>query len=259
MENFSSTVALSWREHESFHKAQQLYPFVTNILVPDIAFQLGPYHDQQHSPDNKTPSQRKQQVDFLFLLRRDHESTILSGMFPCWDQTDDDDDDDDDTESVTKGPRQQQQQQQQQQMKEPQNQNVTQVLQDAVSWAIQRVVAATNQSYSYRIVDWPDRMELFHSDNHFFSSTSIQLLGMGQVVICDRLHAAILAYLAGIRFVYVDQITGKITKSLRVAFDDFEDCGSLADQKTMIQNFRFAGANNLTEAITLGSRMLRQL
>jgi exopolysaccharide biosynthesis predicted pyruvyltransferase EpsI len=35
-------VILTWREESSFFRAQELYPFVDNRLIPDIAFMIGP-------------------------------------------------------------------------------------------------------------------------------------------------------------------------------------------------------------------------
>ena len=222
-----STVVLSWRESESFHKAQQLYPYVTNILVPDIAFQLGPYHleDFRSLPPEK-------QVDFLFLLRRDHESTLLPGLLAELEDTNDDDEAD-----------------------TLERQNVTQILHDAVVAAMQG--SATGNPYSYRIVDWPDRLHLFHSDDPYFSKTSIELLSMGHVVICDRLHAAVLAFLSGIPFVYLDQVTGKLSNSLGVAFDTWEGCGTREFQNTTIEVLRYSRAANLTEAIEIGAHLRR--
>ena len=245
-QNFSASVVLSWREHTSFHKAQQLYPYVTNLLVPDIAFQLGPYHIQQKDSD---PASKFEQVDFVFLLRRDHESTILPDLFAGPENADDDDNE---VENENSSQQKQHQQQHEQQ-------NITKILQDVVLSAMQGV--SKNKSFSYQIVDWPDRMRLFSSNTQFFSTDSIKILQMGQVVICDRLHAAILAYLSGIPFVYLDQVTGKITKCLQVAFDTSESCGAAAveDQSSTIETFRYARAENLTEAIRFGARMLRPL
>ena len=39
----ASRVVLTWRERYSYDRARQLLPFVTHLLVPDMAFQLGPY------------------------------------------------------------------------------------------------------------------------------------------------------------------------------------------------------------------------
>lgn len=35
-----SRVILTWREKESYEEAITLYPFVRNVLLPDIAFQV---------------------------------------------------------------------------------------------------------------------------------------------------------------------------------------------------------------------------
>jgi exopolysaccharide biosynthesis predicted pyruvyltransferase EpsI len=179
-----SRVLLCWREVESYQQAELLYPFVTNLLVPDIAFQLGPYD----RPPPTTPT-----LDLVLLLRDDHEST-------------------------QRGYRNK-----------------------AAVRSLLSTIPGANR-LSFRIVDWDDRLELFESDNIFFSETSIQLLSMGRVVICDRLHAAILCYLAGIPFVYLDQVSGKITKSLNVAFDSDPIC---RDSETAMW-FR---AENVTHAL----------
>ncbi len=156
----------TWREHESLERAKQLYPIVNNILMPDIAFQLGPYAAM--------PPKKLKQVDLLIFLRKDHESSIGSlGSAATIDE-------------------------------------------------ILRKIG--KPGITYQMVDWEDRLKLFKSDDIFFTDTSIQLLSLGRVVICDRLHAAVLAYLAGLPFVFIDQKTGKITKTLRVAFESAEDC-----------------------------------
>lgn len=159
-------LAFTWRENESFERASKLYPFVTNVLVPDIAFQLGPYQ--------AIPPPKKDKVDLLIFLRQDHESSV--GYLR--------------SASVVDG-------------------------------ILQKM---GKSDITYKIVDWDDRLKMFKSDDVFFTDTSIQLLSLGRVVICDRLHAAILAYLSGLPFVFIDQNTGKITKTLRVAFESSEDC-----------------------------------
>lgn len=179
-----SRVFLCWREVESYQQAERLYPFVTNMLVPDIAFQLGPYE----RPAATTPT-----LDLVLLLRDDHESTN----------------------------------------QEYRNKAAVRALLSTIPGA---------DRLSFRCVDWDDRLELFDSGNIFFSETSIQLLSMGRVVICDRLHAAILCYLAGIPFVYLDQISGKINKSLSVAFDSDPIC---RDSDAAM----WSRANNVTHAL----------
>jgi exopolysaccharide biosynthesis predicted pyruvyltransferase EpsI len=176
-------VAFTWREVVSHERAVQSFPFVTNVLVPDIAFQLGPYQSMPPVTDVVT--------DLLVLLRNDHESVY----------------------SESRDRR-------------------------AFQWILDSVPGASQLSFS--IVDWNDRLNRFDSDDIFFTDTAIQLLSLGRVVICDRLHAAILAYLADLPFIYLDQETGKITKTFDVAMQSGESC-----QKES----RWARAYNLTDAI----------
>jgi exopolysaccharide biosynthesis predicted pyruvyltransferase EpsI len=51
-------------------------------------------------------------------------------------------------------------------------------------------------SLDFNIVDWNDRLSIFHPAETFFGNTSIELLSLGRVVITDRLNASILAYLS---------------------------------------------------------------
>ena len=63
-------ITLTWRQQNSFDQAQELYPFVNNILVPDVAFMVGPL------PDTDKWSTNKDQYNVLFLLRTDGESIV---------------------------------------------------------------------------------------------------------------------------------------------------------------------------------------
>jgi len=183
----------TWREQASFEKAIQLYPFATNLVVPDIAFQLGPYAAQP-------PSEEEVQfVDLVILLRDDRESAL------------------------------------------PQRDRET------VRRILHELEGGARMSFS--IVDWPDRLDRFNSRDYFFTDTSIQLLRMGRVVLCDRLHAAILAYLSGLPFVFIDQSTGKISKTLRLAFDSWEGC---QDGETAM----WAHADNLKHGLELAVSFL---
>jgi exopolysaccharide biosynthesis predicted pyruvyltransferase EpsI len=189
-----SRVVFSWREHKSYRKALKRYPFVNNIIVPDIAFQLGPYAPMPPKEDDITL------LDIVVLLRDDKESTYM-----------------------------------------PQRNKQ----------AINEILSSVDggDKISFSIVDWEDRLKRFQSMDYFFTDTSIQLLSMGRVVVCDRLHAAILAYLSGIPFVYVNQSTGKIGKTLRVAFDSWDGCDDG-------ESAMWARADNLTHAFELASGFL---
>lgn len=173
-ERLQSRLILTWREQESLDQAQKLYPYVQHTLMPDIAFQLGPYDATALRPAMGGP----RRVDILFFLRADVES-VYQGVR--------------DRESIRKLL---------QSHKDPQK----------------------TAHLSYSIVDWPDRLDRFESKDYYFTETAVQLLDAGKVVICDRLHAAILAYLSGIPFVFVDQVSGKITKSFAVAMDSHKVC-----------------------------------
>lgn len=154
-------VTFTWREKESLDLAKRLYPFVQNLLVPDMAWQLGPFLPIRKSPEKL--------VDILVFLRRDKESKV--------------------------------------------------------NWSnayIQSIMP--NKDLTYRIVDWSDRLGIFGTTDYFFTETAIKQISLGKVVVCDRLHAAILAYLTGIPFVYIDQVSGKISKTFHGSFDQLDDC-----------------------------------
>ena len=55
---------LTWRSQSSYEEGVTLYPYADNPLVPDIAFQLGPY--EAYPP----------QKDLVILLRKDKESIM---------------------------------------------------------------------------------------------------------------------------------------------------------------------------------------
>lgn len=186
-EEASDRIFLTWRERESLAKARKLYPFATNLLLPDIAFQLGPF--AQPTPSESDPPT----VDVLFLLRRDRESRYSQ---------------------------------------ERSRSHIRSLLPDDLTFSI---------------VDWEDRLERFDSTDTLFTTTSIRLLWGGRVLICDRLHAAILAYLAGVPFVYVDPETGKITKTFSVAMTG--ECANGAAG-------RWARATDLPDAIAQAVKFL---
>jgi exopolysaccharide biosynthesis predicted pyruvyltransferase EpsI len=187
-------LVLTWREHESLEWAQTLYPFLTHVLLPDIAFQLGPYQ----ATASKAGMAR---VDLVFLLRDDLESLYAA---------------------VRHRP------------------------------GIRTLLAAQapTRRFTFSIVDWTDRLDRFETTDYYFTETAIQLLDAGRVVICDRLHAAILAYLAGLPFVFVDQVSGKISKTFRVAMESHADCTRPA---------LWERADNLTQAIAKAAVLWKQV
>jgi exopolysaccharide biosynthesis predicted pyruvyltransferase EpsI len=182
-QEMKSRVVLSWREQYSYEQASRHYPFFTNVLVPDIAFQIGPYQPI------RTPSE---QVDILFLLRKDKE-----GIYSKYRERED----------------------------------------------MQALLDSQNINATFHIVDWRSKPLFFEGEKKLHLENSIKLLSLGKVVVCDRLHASILSYLSGLPFVYLDQSTQKINKTLSVAFQAWGGCSdgeasqfaSASDMKDGIQ------------------------
>ena len=193
LDSARSRVTLTWREKTSYEHAVKLYPFVHNVLVPDIAFQLGPFTPIRNNPELR--------VDILFLLRTDKESVVSSQRDMA---------------------------------------SINNLLYNSTDIAM---------NVTYRVADWNDRLQLFNSDDIFNVTTAVELLSLGTVVVCDRLHAAILSYLAGLPFVYLDQTSGKLSKTLTTAFSDSSECldGGKAD---------WGKAENLENAIAIAMGML---
>lgn len=182
--NAQDRVVLTWREQGSYEKALQEYPFATNLLVPDIAFQLGPYK-----------MDAKSEHDLLAFLRQDRESTVDRA-------------------------------------------------------GVQAIVDKTEPSLSFTVADWPARYELFGSTDYLDLKTAIQLLALGRVTVADRLHASVLAFLGDRPLVYVDQITGKLNKTLSVALSS-EGCMGGGD-------LRVSKAVGLPDAVAQVAEMLDQ-
>lgn len=183
-----SRTIFMWREKESWEEASVLYPFVTNMIVPDMAFQLGPY-----APIRNHPTEL---VDIIIFLRKDHESKVDSER----------------------------------------NED-----------SIRRILPKSD--LTFKIVEWSDRLDIFGTTDTFFTDTSIELLSLGKVVVCDRLHASILSYLSGLPFVYIDQVSGKITKTLTTALEEHEGC---MDGEQAL----WARAWSLREALAKASEMI---
>lgn len=182
-----SRIIWTWREHYSYEHAMKLLPYCTHELVPDIAFQLGPYRPVRspwqieglpYRHESGTLTKEPATLDIVFLLRNDHESLFASVR----------------------------------------NRRSIQSILDSIPGASQ---------VSFSIVDWDDRLSRFQPNNPtdiYFTESAIQLLSMGTVLICDRLHAAILAYISDLSFIYLDQISGKIHKTFTVAMESGPNC-----------------------------------
>ena len=84
---------------------------------------------------------------------------------------------------------------------------------------------------------------------HMFKS-SIAMFAGGKVLITDRLHASILAFLLHKPHVYVDQMYGKIRRTRAVAFTVSEKCRNREEMK-------FDEAENFEQAVEKAGKMLR--
>ena len=87
-----------------------------------------------------------------------------------------------------------------------------------------------------------DYMAMFRKSTAMFSSS--------RVVITDRLHASILAFLLHKPHVYLDQSYGKIRLTREVAFNTSTFC-----QDT--HRLRFAQAENIRQAVSLAVEMVK--
>ena len=81
--------------------------------------------------------------------------------------------------------------------------------------------------------------------------TSIAMFAGGKVLITDRLHSSILAFLLHKPHIYVDQMYGKIRLTREVAFDTSEKCRNRKEMK-------FDEAETLEEAVVMAAKLLRE-
>ena len=82
-----------------------------------------------------------------------------------------------------------------------------------------------------------------------FKST-IAMYASGKVLITDRLHASIFAFLMHKPHVYIDQMYGKIRRTRKAAFEVFDKCRNRKEMK-------FDQAANIELAVVKATRMLR--
>ena len=180
-------IVLTWRQENSYNEALHLYPFVDNRLVPDIAFMIGPIKNTNYWTIPST-----NEVDLLFLLRIDKESRIQSNR-----------------------------------------QN------DAIQKIIDNI-QSTKDNITFRIVDWHDRKEFYEPrvaatpmqqlyykgvfDYNSRFASAVSLLSSGKVVITDRLHGSIFAFLSLKPHVFIDQMYDKIQRTRAVAFNSSKEC-----------------------------------
>jgi len=241
-------LVLMWRQRDSLEAARRLFPFATNVAVPDVAFALGPFlADQRHwSPaagagrpglgpragalgggellEAEADGYRGGQgpVDLLLVLRSDNESTLTAFQ---------------EAEAPD----------------ETRRAHVASVLARIARDRAGRAPtgAGPRGLYTFRIADW--REALNHvpaiSAARFRASAGVarqcaptcsesvlsaymatqirdarRALGLARVVVTDRLHASVLALLAYQRHVVIDNTYGKLAGVRGLAFDASPAC-----------------------------------
>ena len=78
------------------------------------------------------------------------------------------------------------------------------------------------------------------------------MLSSGKVLITDRLHSSILAFLLHKPHVYLDQMYGQITKTRQVALEASSNC----ENRTIL---KFDQAATVKEAVKKAVKMLEDL
>lgn len=73
-EKAKKRITLTWREQKSFDTASIDLPFVSHLLVPDIAFSVGPFMQQAAYTRNEP----REDVDIVFIWRSDNEGKFKS-------------------------------------------------------------------------------------------------------------------------------------------------------------------------------------
>lgn len=127
----------------------------------------------------------------------------------------------------------------------------------AIQELLDSMPSGKGRDKTFRIVDWRSRERLFglstkrDDDEYLFTSTAVRLVSLGRVAVVDRLHAAILCYISNVPFIYLDQITKKINKTLSVAFASWAGCAD--GEKGM-----FASASTMKESLEKAISMLER-
>eukprot|EP00041_Stephanoeca_diplocostata_P005456 m.62321 g.62321 ORF g.62321 m.62321 type:complete len:724 (-) comp15794_c0_seq2:642-2813(-) len=203
-------LTLSWRQQNSFDVARSLYGNATQFLSPDIAFMIGPVTDSRAHTKTSVPN-----IDILFLLRDDKESVVGSHT------------------------------------------------------ASRRRIRSLLQEYniSWELVDWDDRLRFYNAsarerppmqqvpvsrafDFNERIASSVAMYGAASVIVTDRLHGSILAFLMNKPHVYLDQVNHKLTRTREVAFRS-----SVACRRRDI--LRYTDGTNIDDAVGKAVTLLR--
>merc|ERR1719300_18903 len=182
-------IVLTWRQENSFQKASDLYPFIDNRLIPDVAFMIGPISE------TNVWNKDKSKVDILFALRKDYESRFISqrnesyirSMLDAGDKT----------------------------------KNITFKLvdwDDAAHFCNSSLTDPEGPNFTYKV-----KKEGVFAYQPMFRKI-MSLYSSGKVVITDRLHMSIFAVLLHKPHVVLDQIYGKISNTRNFAFKNSKHC-----------------------------------
>ena len=186
-------------------------------LVPDMAFMIGPLEE------TSVWTKDIERNDILFLLRSDHESLFVQHrgkdkLRKILDQT-------------------------------PHTKNLTFHLVDwwdYKNFLNTSVKEPLGPRFEHKVVNEGgkfDFMKMFRG--------SIAMYNSSRVVITDRLHASIFAFLLHKPHVYLDQSYGKIRRTREVAFNTSSYCQDR-------QRLRYDQAENLEEAVDKAVNMIRE-
>jgi pyruvyl transferase EpsO len=184
-------LTLTWRQQDSFDKARKLFPGATNVLAPDMAFMIGHVQDTRAYTRVQAP-----ELDILFLMRADQES-VVGGL-----------------------------------------RSVRALLHRQLGPAAATCAASSSGCGDDRIrwsaYDWGEIFKFYNKSHgqpppiapvfsrHFDYNTRIEaavaMFSTAKVVVSDRMHGGILAFLMKKPHVVIDQITRKATRTREVAF-----------------------------------------
>ena len=186
-------------------------------LVPDMAFMIGPLQETSVWNNNT------EKVDILFLLRTDKESKYIQNRYP------------DKIRNLLD--------------QNPRTRHLTFHLVDWWDYGKffnSSVKIPIGPKFEHKVVNEGGKfgfMKMFRG--------SIAMYNSSRVVITDRLHASIFAFLLHKPHVYLDQSYGKIRRTREVAFNTSSYCQDR-------QRLRYDQAENLEEAVDKAVNMIRE-
>jgi len=211
-------IVLTWRQRNSFAQGKSIYNLLDNRLVPDMAFMIGPLEETSEWNLNK------EKVDILFFLRSDGESKNLqyrhvSKLRSILDEN-------------------------------PHTKHLTFNLVDWWDYSKYLDTSVKNPTgpmFEQKVLNEGgkfDYMKMFRG--------SIAMYNSSRVVITDRLHGSIFAFLLHKPHVYLEQSYGKIRLTREVAFNTSSYCQDR-------QRLRYEQAEDIKQAVDIAVKMLTLL